>query len=98
MRKLLIMGALSAFPALAADWTGYIIDKSCASQKGMRGDVDCAQSCLRRGDPAVFVTEDGKIYTISNQAKVIPSAGKKVTMTGTIKDDVITVETIKDAS
>lgn len=98
MRRILIVGLLSAVPALAADWTGYIIDKNCASKKEMQGDVNCAQTCIKKGAPAVFVTDDGKIYSISNQDKVIPSAGKKVTLTGKMKGEVITVATIKETT
>ena len=80
---------------LAADWTGYIVDKSCASKKGMWGDEACAKRCIGRGDPAVFVTEDGKIYQIAEQAKVKDVAGKKVTITGTMKEDTISVTDVK---
>jgi hypothetical protein len=82
--------------ALAANWTGYIIDKNCASKKEMWGNEACAQSCIKRGAPAVFVTEDGKIYQV-DQAKVKDVAGKKVTLTGTMKGDTIAVDSVKVA-
>ena len=95
MKKLFVMGALACISAMAADLTGYIIDKNCAGKKEMWGNETCAQSCIKRGAPAVFVTEDGKIYSIAAQDKVKDVAGKKVTVTGTVNGDAITVESVK---
>jgi len=81
--------------AMAADITGYIIDQACASKPAMRGDVACATKCIKGGSPAVLVTDDGKIYKISDQAKVIPLAGEKVTLSGTMKGDTIELASIK---
>jgi len=94
LKKLLAVFALCAASGVAADWTGYIIDKSCASKKDMWGDEACAKRCIGRGSPAVLVTEDGKIYNVANQDKVKESAGKKVTVTGKIDGDTITVESV----
>jgi len=80
---------------LAADVTGYIVDKNCASKKEMLGDEACAKRCIGRGTPAVIATEDGKIYAISNQDKVKEMAGKKVTVTGKMDGDSITVDKIE---
>lgn len=95
MKKLLFMFSLAAISAMAADFSGYIIDQVCAGKKEMWGNVECAQSCIKRGSPAVLVTSDGKIYSIADQAKVIPLAGKKVTITGTLKGDTISVASVK---
>jgi hypothetical protein len=97
MKKLLAVFALCAASAMAADVTGYIIDKSCSCKKAMMGDEACAKRCIERGAPAVLATEDGKIYAISNQDKVKESAGKKVTVTGKLEGDTITVDTIAPA-
>ncbi len=99
MKKSLTLFALAAtfsFGAMAADFNGYIIDQSCASKPAMRGNVDCANKCIKGGSPAVLVTEDGKIYKIADQAKVVDMAGKKVTVTGKLKDDTITVAKITE--
>jgi hypothetical protein len=98
MKKLTVLAALIAgmsISALAADFSGYIIDQNCASKKAMWGNVACAQSCIKRGSPAVLVTEDGKIYKIAEQDKVKEDAGKKVTISGTLNADTISVESIK---
>jgi hypothetical protein len=90
-----MLTAAFSFSALAADVSGYIIDKSCAGTPGMRGNVACAERCIKRGDPAVLVTDEGKIYKFSDQAKVVEHAGQKVTVTGKVDGDTITVESVK---
>jgi hypothetical protein len=94
MRKVLAVLALCASSAIAADVTGYIVDKNCSTKKEMLGDEACAKRCMGRGSPAVIATEDGKIYAVSNQDKVKDMAGKKVTVTGKMDGDSITVDTI----
>ena len=94
MKRLLAVFAVCAASAMAADYSGYIVDKNCSTKPGMMGDEACAQKCIKGGSPAVLATADGKIYKIANQDKVIPSAGKKVTVTGKLDGDTLTVDTI----
>src|ERR1051326_5157519 len=98
MKKLLVVFGCAAISAMAADWTGYIIDKNCASKKAMLGNEACAKSCMSKGAPAVLATEDGKVFAISNQDKVKDLAGKKVTVTGKMDGDTITVDDIKTST
>jgi Protein of unknown function (DUF5818) len=89
-----------AMTAMAAEWTGYISDEMCAKTKGAAtvasaAHASCAQACIKKGSKAVLVTEDGKIYSIANQSKVVPHAGEKVTVTGKMKGDTITVASVK---
>jgi hypothetical protein len=95
MKKLLVVFGLTAASMFAADVTGYIVDKNCASNKAMLGNEDCAKRCIGRGAAAVLATEDGKVYAISNQDKVKDVAGKKVTVTGKVEGESITVESVK---
>jgi len=76
---------------------GYIVDTQCAKRgKGMWANADCVARCVRDGDKIVLVTEDGKIYQISNQDKITPeSYGQVVTLTGKTEGDTITVESLK---
>lgn len=97
MKKVLAVFAFCAASAMAADVTGYVIDQKCSGTKGMRGNEACAKKCLGGGSPAVLVTEDGTIYKVANQDKVVPMAGKKVTVTGKMDGDTITVDTIAAA-
>ncbi|MGO9011379.1 MAG: DUF5818 domain-containing protein [Bryobacteraceae bacterium] len=95
MRKLMLLAALVAGSAMAAEWTGYIIDEACSHNKAMLGNVTCAQTCIKRGSPAVLVTDDGTVHKIADQDKVKEFAGKKVTITGTMADGAIKVESVK---
>jgi nitrite reductase/ring-hydroxylating ferredoxin subunit len=95
MKKLVLVFGIAAISAMAADVTGYIIDKNCASKKAMLGNEACAKSCIGKGAPAVLATEDGKIYAISNQDKVKDVAGKKVTVSGKVEGESITVDSVK---
>jgi hypothetical protein len=73
---------------------GYIVDQSCAKKgKGMWNNAECVARCVRDGDKIVLVTEDGKIFQISNQDKVSPdSYGQVVTLMGKTDGDSITVD------
>ena len=95
MKKVLVGFALTAAYAMAANVTGYIIDQSCADKPAMRGNVQCAQSCIKKGSPAVLVTEEGKVYKVSDQAKVVDHAGQKVTVSGKVSGDTIDVQSVK---
>jgi len=76
---------------------GYVVDLSCAKRgKGMWTNAECIARCIRDGDKAVLVTDDGKIYQISNQDKIAPeSYGQVVTLLGKTDGDTITVESSK---
>jgi hypothetical protein len=88
-----------AMTAMAAEWSGYISDAGCAKKKGAETAADshegCAKSCIKRGDKAVLVTTDGKVFQIANQDKVVDHAGQKVTLVGEIDADNITVSEVK---
>lgn len=100
MKKFVILLGLCllATGLYAADsWTGYVTDSKCAA--GGRAGEDhagCAKSCIGRGDAAVLVV-DGKVVKIANQDKVKEFAGEKVTVTGKLAGDSLTVDTIKKA-
>jgi len=99
MKKSLTVVALAAtfsFGAMAADFSGYIIDQNCSTKAAMKGNVDCANKCIKGGSPAVLLTDDGKVYKIADQAKVVDHAGKKVTITGKLTDDTITVAKVTE--
>jgi hypothetical protein len=98
VKKLLVVFGLAAISALAADVTGFVIDKNCASKKEMWGNEKCAQSCIGKGAAAVIVTEEGKVWAVANQDKVKDMAGKKVMVTGKTDGDSITVDSIKSAT
>ena len=84
---------------MAADWTGYIVDASCAGKQGAKAYTDdhagCAAKCIKGGAAAVFMNSEGKVFKIANQDKVTAHAGHKVTITGKMDGDTITVEDVK---
>jgi len=84
-------------PAPAGGVVGYIVDLACAKRgKGMWTNAPCVERCVRDGDKVVLVTEDGKIFQISNQDKITAdSYGQVVTLTGKTDGDTITVESLK---
>ena len=84
-----------AASGLAAEFKGFVEDQMCAGMPEMKNDAACAQKCVKGGSPAVLVTADGKILKIANQAKIVASAGKNVTITGTLKGDTLTVDSVK---
>jgi hypothetical protein len=90
---LMTMGLAAS--AMAAEYKGFVEDQACANKPEMKGDAECAQKCIKGGSPAVLVTEDGKVYKIANQDKIVASAGKNVTVTGKLKGDSLTVDSVK---
>jgi hypothetical protein len=77
--------------------SGYIVDQSCAKKgKGMWANAECVARCMRDGDKAVLVTEDGKVFQISNVDKIEPeSYGQKVVITGKTDGDIVTIESLQ---
>jgi len=97
--KVLAVFTFVAMSAMAAEWTGYIVDASCAGKQGAKAASDahagCAERCIKGGAAAVLVDPDGKVYKIANQDKVTAHAGHKVTLTGKMAGDTITVDDVK---
>lgn len=100
MKKLTITAALFAMGAFAETWTGTITDANCgakhadASEKSMA----CAKRCVEGGAAAVFVVGDKVIkFDAASKAAIAPHIGHKVVIDGSLKDDTVTVASIKMA-
>ena len=107
---LALLGAvalLSYAPAFAASgtWPGTISDSSCGAshdtmtEHGTKAtDKQCTQMCVLKGAKYVFVN-DGKVLMIKNQnfADLKKYAGDRVTVTGDLAGDTITVTKIAAA-
>ena len=73
---------------------GYVLDSACAFTKGLAKPISkqCATSCANAGSPLVILTDDGTIYwpiadttpSSGQNAKLLPYAGDKVTVTGKV--------------
>lgn len=96
---------MAAVPSIAADsWKGQISDAMCGAKHadGEHGtkkmtDQQCVEACVKGGAKYVFVGEGDKIYTIANQnfAGLKTHAGHTVTVSGTMKDDTVTIAKIE---
>lgn len=91
--------SLFGVAAMAEEWSGTISDSHCgkghadASEKSQA----CVKACIeKKGASAVFVTGD-KVLKIADASmeKVKPHLGHKVTIAGSVKNDTITVDSIK---
>jgi hypothetical protein len=93
---LVMMIAVFAMTVSAAEWTGAISEAGCGLKHANGGAESCVTSCVKRGQAPVFVT-DGKVIKIANADKVMDFLGKKVKVTGTLKEDTVTIDTIAAA-
>jgi hypothetical protein len=74
--------------------TGWVLDSACAFTKGLSKPIsrDCALACAKNGSPLVILQDDGSIYwpisestpAVSQNERLKPFAGKRVTATGKI--------------
>jgi hypothetical protein len=107
MKNLFLFAALillvSSTPFAAEQtWTGKISDSACGAKheeaaegQGVMADRDCTQACVRGGSKYVLVV-DGKVLQLANQEHkdLATHAGHKVTVTGELKGNAITVAKI----
>jgi hypothetical protein len=87
------IGSLSAF---AGEWSGYIADSKCKHTDGTADHIACTEKCVKGGAEAVFVTSDDKVLKIdkASMAKVQAHLGHKVTITGKVDGDTVTIDKI----
>jgi len=85
--------------------TGTISDAMCGkshdtmTEHGKKmTDKQCTLACVQHGSAYVFVTGD-KVLQVANQSFVGPKqfAGDRVTLTGEVKGDTVTVTKIEKA-
>jgi hypothetical protein len=79
-------------PGTAVKLNGWVIDSACAYTKGLDKPIGvaCAKACAKNGSPLVILTDDGTIYvpidsntpSTSQNPKLLPFAGERVTVTG----------------
>lgn len=90
---LLAFGSMSAF---AGEFTGVLADSKCKHTDGTAAHIACTEKCVKGGADAVFVTSDDKVYKIDKASmdKVTPHLGHKVTVTGNVTGDTITIDSV----
>jgi hypothetical protein len=109
VKKLIAVFALATLASVApqaASMTGYVSDTKCATGAAAKGTAaewikpalfeQCVKDCVKEGSEAVFVTEDNKIVKFDAAAKdkIKPFLGHKVNITGSIKNGVLTIDSI----
>jgi hypothetical protein len=100
---LLLAASLSpAAFAAGKSFTGKVSDSMCGA-KHMEGgdDASCTRTCVSKGSKYALVMGD-KVYTLETTDKAAlatldKQAGAKATVTGTEKDNTITVSSVKAA-
>ena len=98
--SLLIIAGLTITSAFAAGktFTGTVSDAMCGA-KHMGSAAECTRGCVSKGSKYALVVGD-KVYTLDTTDKAAlatldKQAGEKVTVTGTEKDNTITVSSVK---
>jgi hypothetical protein len=92
----------SAFAAKGQTFTGTVSDSMCGAKHEMAGnDASCTRECVSKGSKYALVVGD-KVYTLETSDKAAlatldKQAGAKVTVTGTAKDNTITVTNVAAA-
>ena len=93
---------VSAFAATGKTYTGTVSDSMCGAKHAMPGDdAACTRGCVAKGSKYALVVGD-KVYTLETSDKAAlatldKQAGAKATVTGTEKDNTITVTSVKAA-
>ena len=97
---LLMIAGLTVSSAFAAgkSFTGTVSDAMCGA-KHMGPAAECTRGCVNKGSKYALVVGD-KVYTLETTDKAAlatldKQAGAKVTVTGTEKDNTITVNAVK---
>lgn len=72
--------------------TGWVLDSACAYTKGLDKPINtaCARACANNGSPLVILRDDGTIFApvdskmpaSSQNQRLMPFAGERVTVTG----------------
>lgn len=91
--------ALAVAPmAVAADAIeGEVVDSGCFLRNGSHGaeHQECAARCLKNGNPAGLLTDDGELYTLAAAASSYESfAAKRIKVSGKQIDRTIFPESV----
>ena len=84
--------------AMGETYTGVVSESGCGLKHATASAKaeHCVKGCVARGAKYVLAS-NGKLYKLDAQDKFAEFAGKAVTVTGTAKDDAITVESVEAA-
>jgi hypothetical protein len=75
---------------------GWIVDAKCGAKGANAGGEACTKKCVAAGEKMVIVTDtDKKVIAVENQDAVKEHAGHHVSVTGTMGNGSIKVDTVK---
>ena len=99
--KKIAMLSLFAMAAFGAEWTGYISDSGCGAKHadGSEKSMNCVNGCIKgKGAAAVLVVGD-KVYKIddASKSKVMDHLGHKVTVSGKMTGETVSIDSVKMA-
>jgi hypothetical protein len=100
--SLLMIAGLTVSSAFAAGktYSGTVSDAMCGAKHAMPGAAaECTRGCVSKGSKYALVVGE-KVYTLETSDKAAlatldKQAGAKATVTGTEKDNTITVTSVK---
>ena len=88
--------ALPAFAASNVTLEGWVSDSKCGAAHGAKGpDPDCVAKCIKDGAKPVFVSEDGKVWTIDDPDAVKGHYGHHVSVVATVDQPAKSVHITK---
>jgi len=84
--------------AIGETYSGVVSESGCGLKHATASaqSEKCVKGCVARGAKYVLAS-NGKVYKLDAQDKFADFAGKAVKVTGTAKDDAITVESVEAA-
>jgi hypothetical protein len=100
LRRLVLVAPLLAGSVAAAEFKGWISDSQCGAGNASSeaGNRECAKVCIKNGAKPVFVTEKGgNVYHIAGKADVTKHLDYKVKVSGELKGDTLTIQSIAKA-
>ena len=74
---------------------GEVVDLGCFTTRDARGEDHkaCATRCIKNGNPAGIVVDNGKVYTIAAAAMPYANfASQRIRLTGLVKNSLIRPE------
>lgn len=87
---LVLASAMSAFAAQTSV-TGILTDDMCTKKHMMPGksNADCVRDCLKHGAKFVVVSQGKAVQVKARPEQLAELAGRKVTVTGDMKNGVL---------
>lgn len=90
-------GKTKEAPSRAVTISGVVSDAMCGAKHMMKDKsaAECTRECVKKGSKFALVSGDN-LYTLEgHEAELDKYAGQRVTVSGTLKGDNITVSSVK---